>query len=372
MRGAVYARSQGVEATLEETRRRSAVRALETAGIGAAGAAVLVVLNVPAGATLGAMLATATAALAGRKLGWPSSIRVLMFLVMGFAAGLTLTPEAIQAALLWPLSIVMLIVATAFMWIAGLWAFARLSPTDTGTAFYASAPGALSIVLILADRQKADMPKVAVAQSIRMLVLVASSPLAVMTGHTIAQPPFEPGLIGGPTAWLVGVAAALAAWKVAERLRAPAPAFLGSMVAAGALQGTGLVHITMPRDLMLVATTALGALIGARFSGLRPADLLRYLPASVALVLVMAAIAIPAGIGVGVMVGVGPTAGLLAFAPGSMEMMIAVSLTLNAAPAYVAAHHLARMLMLLAFVPFLSAQWQKRRPDRDAGLPPSA
>ncbi len=349
---------------MDEEKRRNAIRALETAAIGGAGAAVLVLLNVPAGAALGAMLSTAAAALAGRKLGWPPSIRLVMFLVMGFAAGLTLTPEAIQAALLWPLSIAMLIVATAVMWIAGIWAFARLSPTDTGTAFYAAAPGALSIVMVLADQQKADIPKVAVAQSIRLLVLVGSSPLAVMAGHVITQPRAEPGMIGGAAAWIVGIAAVLATWRIAERLRWPVPAFLGSMVAAGALQGTGLVHMTMPRELMLVATAALGALIGARFSGLRPADLLRYLPASVALVAVMAAVAIPAGIGVGIMAGVGPTAGLLAFAPGSMEMMIAVSLALNAAPAYVAAHHLSRMVMLLAFIPFLSAQWQKRRPDR--------
>jgi uncharacterized membrane protein AbrB (regulator of aidB expression) len=48
-----------------------------------------------------------------------------------------------------------------------------------------------------------------------------------------------------------------------------------------------------------------------------------------------------------------------------MEMMIAVSLALNAAPAYVAAHHLTRMLLLLTCVPILSAWWERRRPDRE-------
>ena len=47
-------------------------------------------------------------------------------------------------------------------------------------------------------------------------------------------------------------------------------------------------------------------------------------------------------------VGVGPLAGVMAFAPGSMEVLVAVALTLNAHPAYVAVHHLTRTMLLLA------------------------
>ena len=70
----------------------------------------------------------------------------------------------------------------------------------------------------------------------------------------------------------------------------------------------------------------------------------------------MVAVSVPVGIVVGTLAGVGPAAGMLAFAPGSMEVMTAIALTLNAHPAYVVAHHLFRSLLLMALVPVLAAR----------------
>ena len=54
-------------------------RTLETLVIGSAGAALLVLLRVPAGAVLGALVATAAASLAGRTLGWPGYVRQALY-----------------------------------------------------------------------------------------------------------------------------------------------------------------------------------------------------------------------------------------------------------------------------------------------------
>jgi membrane AbrB-like protein len=345
---------------LDEQARASFRRTVETAVIGGAGAALFVALHVPAGAILGAVLATAATTLSGRKLGWPEPLRLSLFLVMGFSAGATATPAAIEAALLWPLSIGLLIVATAFMWLGGWLVFRKLSPTDSRTAFYASSPGALSTVMILAEQQAADLPKVAVAQSLRLLLLVVLSPFALVAGQTATPVPESPPMVGGMLGWLIVLGAVLAGWALARRLRWPAPGFLGAMLGSAAVHAPGLVHAQAPRGVLLISGAVLGAMIGARFYGIRPRDVWRSLPACLSLIGVMAAIGIPVGLAVGTAVGVGPVAGLMAFAPGSMETMIAVSLALNAHPAYVAAHHLCRTLLLLAIVPALSAHWERR------------
>jgi hypothetical protein len=141
--------------------------------------------------------------------------------------------------------------------------------------------------------------------------------------------------------------------------------FLGAMVGSASVHAFGLVHVQAPRPILLVAAAALGAMIGARFQGIRPENILRYLPACLGLVAAMVAIAAPVGILVGSLLEVGPVAGLMAFCPGSREVMVTISLALNAHPAYVAAHHLSRTLMLLALVPALSAYWarQERRAE---------
>ena len=347
---------------MDDRARQGALRAAETALIGGAGAALFVALHVPAGAILGAILATAGASLAGRRLGWPSQVRTVLLLVMGFSAGATATPAAIHAALLWPVSIAVLMVATALMWAGGWAVFRKLSPTDSRTAFYASSPGALGTVLILAEQQEADLPKVAVAQSLRLLILVVLSPFALVAGHVAAPVPTAPATIGGAAGWALLAAAVIAGWRLAAALKWPAAPFLGAMLGSAALHVPGLVHAAAPPPVLMVAGAVLGAMIGSRFAGIRPGDVARSLPACLGLIAVMAAIGVPVGIAVGNAIGVGPTAGLMAFAPGSMEVMIAVSLSLNAHPAYVAAHHLCRTLLLLAIVPALSAYWARKAP----------
>ena len=363
--GPARVRRDGVKG---EESRQAVRRAVETALIGGAGAGLFVALGIPAGSILGAILAVAAATLAGRPLGWPKPIVTALFVVMGFGAGATATPAAVGAALLWPLSIALLVAASALMWLGGWFVFRRGAHADGRTAFYAAAPGALSTVMILAEQQGADMPKVAVAQSLRLLIVVLLSPFALFAGRVAIPVPDTPPVIGGAAGWLVVAVAVLGGWALARRLRWPAAAFLGPMLGSTLVHAPGLVHAQAPRPLLLVAGAVLGAMIGARFQGLRPRDISRSLWACLGMILVMAAIGAPLGALVGAAVGVGPTPGLLAFAPGGMETMIAVALAVNANPAYVAAHHLCRTLLLLATVPALSAYWRRR--DAKSSQPP--
>ncbi|WP_165842979.1 AbrB family transcriptional regulator [Phenylobacterium deserti] len=335
-------------------------RSFETALIAAAGAGVFVLLKVPAGPVLGALLFTAAAALAGRKLGWSRRVRNLLFLLTGLGAGASVTPAAVMAAKTWPLSLAALVVSTAAMWSLGAIVFARLSRADRTTAMFASAPGALSAVMVLAEEQQANVVGVAVAQTLRISTLVAMAPLALSFGHPTPMEPHAAPLLGGAVGWLVLAVSVLAGVALAHRLRWPVPIFLGAMTGSALVHGTGFVAAALPPQSFQVAAAGIGAVIGSRFSGIRLSDLLRLLPPSLASLVVMAVVGAPLGAAVGWMVGVGPAAGLMAFAPGSMEMMVAVSITLNAHPAYVAAHHLSRTILLLAALPWLA---RRRQPE---------
>ena len=340
--------------------RADGLRLIETAAIAAAGAGVFTVLRIPAGAILGALLFSAAAALSGRRLGWPAPLRNLLFFVTGVGAGASVTPAALKAAQVWPLSILALVAATLLMWLAGALAFRRLSGVDRRTAALATAPGALSAVMVLSEEQGADVVSVAVAQTLRISSLVAVAPLALGLGHS--APAASHAVSGFPPAlaWGALLAAAVAGWRLAVWLKWPVPVFLGALLGSGLLHGGGLVSVTLPPWIVQAAAAGLGAVIGSRFSGIRVRDLVTLLPASLGTLAIMAAIGVPAGALVGWWIGVGPVPGLMAFAPGSMEMMIAVSLSLNAQPAYVAAHHVVRTLLLLALLPAMAARWPIR------------
>jgi membrane AbrB-like protein len=215
--------------------------------------------------------------------------------------------------------------------------------------------------MVLAEQDGADLRKVAVAQSLRLLILVSLAPLATTTGRPEIFPSQSPALIGGLAGWAVAVAAVLIGWWLARRLRWPAAPLMGSLLASILIHATGLVQAKPSPEVLLVSGTALGALIGSRFTGLGFGDLAREARACLALVVVMALIGVPVGIVVGEAVGVGPLAGVMAFAPGSMEVLVAISLSLNAHPAYVAVHHLARTMLLLAALQALPLFEERRR-----------
>jgi membrane AbrB-like protein len=162
--------------------------------------------------------------------------------------------------------------------------------------------------------------------------------------------------------WALALAAVFAGWAIVTRLRWPSAPFLGAMLGSIAVHATGVINAAPSHEIVVVAGALLGSHIGSRFGGLRFGDIARGAPAVLALAGIMVLIGAPVGLLVGSAVGVGPMAGMMAFAPGSMEVMVAVALALNAHPTYVAAHHPARTSLLIATMPALAVLARRRTP----------
>jgi membrane AbrB-like protein len=325
---------------------------LETAAWALAGGGLLTWLHMPAGALVGAMLAVAGAALARRPMTALPQLQSAAIMVIGAAVGAAVTPEMVRSAAAWPLSMAVMLLATGVTCWAGVQTFRRVGGSDGPTALFASMPGNMFGVLVMAEEYGADMPRVAVAQTLRLAVLAALAPtlLAVMGGP--ARPAAAPqGADPGGLAILA--LAVLAGWLLARRLRWPSPDFLGALAASALLHGSGLIATAPPPAVILVVSGLSGAFIGSRFRRVNHLALLRFLPATVAALLVMSAVSLSAGWLAGSLSGVGPLAGMLAFAPGSMDGMVAIALATGINPAYVAAHHVTRFGVLLLAMPLL-------------------
>ena len=338
---------------------------LETLMLGALGAAAMGLLHIPAGPLVGAMVVVAAATLAGRPTALPAGLQVVLFMVVGASVGASATPEAMRSIASWPASLGILLAATLLMYGGGYWMFRRFGGCDGITAFFAAAPGALSAVVVLAESEGAVMSKVAAAQALRVAAITAASPLLLATFHLHASTSLASPGHHGVLAWAALVGAALAGWVAAERLRWPSPAFLGPMAASALVHGAGWLHLAPPRPLVVVAGAGLGCLVGTRFRGVDLGRLLSFFPAAIASFVAMGAIGLFAGWFAGVISGVGPVAGMLAFAPGAMDVLIAIALASGQSPVYVAAHHTARLLGVLATLPWL----RPRRGDADEGAP---
>ncbi|MFC0340528.1 AbrB family transcriptional regulator [Paracoccus niistensis] len=321
---------------------------LATAVLAAAGAGLAVALGLPAAWLMGAMIATAAGALAGLPVGLERGPREVAFLLVGISIGSSVTPGIVGQVQAWPGSLALLVASIAATMAVSSVYLARVHGWDRTTARFASMPGAFSSVAIMAANSSADLPRVILAQSLRVFTLVALMPpvLSLASGGAIGAAAAGPQPTNTPPEALAVFLASGAAAILLNRLRVPAGTVLGAMVVSAGLHASGLVQGRFPQPLIILGFIATGAVIGARFRGTTLRTVVRTVPgATVSILLALGVSALFAAAGAWMLDL--PFGQLwLAYAPGGVEAMAAMALVLKLEPAFVGTHHILRIIGL--------------------------
>ncbi|MFG1462729.1 AbrB family transcriptional regulator [Xanthobacter sp. DSM 24535] len=321
-----------------------------TLGVGALGGLVCFLLGLPAAWMSGALIATTVIALAGVPTAVPDPVRFVCFLVLGASMGTALSPDMLAHAATWPLSMALLAVSVVAV-MAGSMAFlVRVARWDAQSAFYASAPGALSTVIAMAATTPADMRKVAFSQAMRLFLLVAALPhLMGSVGHPTGTPPEVPTSAPVDVAVLLGVS--LASGMLFNRLRVPGGMLVGAMAGSALLHGFGFSHAFVPSVLLVPSYVVLGASVGIRFHGTDRATLRSCLLASMGAFAVALAISVAFALLAAHLTHDDPGKLITAFSPGALETMTVLGFAMGYDPAFMSAHHLFRFAGLSVFLP---------------------
>src|SRR5690349_22465784 len=129
------------------------------------------------------MLAVAIAAMAGRPLQLPPILTQSVLVVLGISLGSVVSKQLIQHVSAYPLTIALLALSTFCATFGSSYYLQRVHGWDRTSAFLAGSPGALSQITILAVECGADLPAIAVVQTLRVIVLTAALPLVLaLTG----------------------------------------------------------------------------------------------------------------------------------------------------------------------------------------------
>ncbi|SON58313.1 membrane protein AbrB duplication [Hartmannibacter diazotrophicus] len=330
--------------------------------IGLSGGFLFSLLGMPAPWLSGSMIAVALAVLSGLKAEMHSRLRDAIFILLGISMGAGVTPEAIGHVALWPLSLAALFVTVAGIVCSTFVYLRRCAGWDKASALFGAVPGALSYVLMLAETTRADVPRVALSQTIRVFLLVAVLPgvvtylesrysdVATATA-TVAQP--APAQLADLLLMMVcGLAAGLAGMKA----KVPAGALFGAFFMSAFLHGSGLVSGILPPILLTAGYVFLGTFMGLRFSGTRWSDLFNGLRSGLGAFVVGSVVsvtgALVASFGLDLPLG----QALVAFAPGGLEAMVILAFSLGLDPAFVATHQLARFSVMMFVLPVV-ARW---------------
>lgn len=323
-----------------------------TLAVGAAGAALAWAVGAPAPFLTGPALVVSLATLAGLRGTIPVPLRDLIFILIGLGLGSGVTPEILDEARRWPISLVLMGLSIAAILVLGAVLLRRIFAMDRRSAVLAAAPGHLSFVLSLSLDSGTDTRRIAVIQSLRVLMLTLLVPAAVALFSDADMAGIRPAGTTVAPLHLTGLAVLAAALGlVFKRIRLPAAFLLAGMAVSSVGHGTGWTPGVVPGWLSTAAFITMGTLIGTRFTGVTPGLLGASLLGSVLLTAMALAVASLGAWLAHLATGLRLLDLVIAFAPGGLETMIAMASVLGADPALVALHHVARLFLLTALIP---------------------
>ena len=336
-----------------------AARLGRTLVVGTAGGALFAWLNLPLAWMLGAMVATTVASLGGAKLHVPGPMRSIMVAVLGVLLGASFTPEILDKAREWPLTIGFLVLHLGILVAALFFYFHRIVGLDPPTAYFSAAPGGLSEMVIAGGAMGADDRTVALVHASRVLLVVLAIPLwyRFMTGVTTAPSSIGPSIGAiGLTDLAVLAACAVAGVAVGRLLRLPAYRLSGPLLASALVHATGLSSSAPPWEVVTVAQVVLGSAIGARFAGVPLRRVLGVMAAALVSAVVMLAATVAFALVLAPATGIDWRSIVLAYAPGGLAEMSLIALSLGIETAFVATHHVIRIVLIVVGAPFVFAR----------------
>lgn len=319
--------------------------ALTTAAAGLGGA-VFWWLHVPLAWMLGAMAATGALAWTDRA-AVPPLTRPVSLILLGLGLGQTFTPPVMAAV---GLAFPWLLLAAFLSIVVGALAarlFARMAGTDAQTGYYASVPGGVVVMAILAQRAGAAVASVTLAQTIRvMLVVVIVPPLVTWLAPRGGAGAF---LAERPDVQLMGlvaiVAAGLAVALVVSRLGLANPWMLGPCGMMIVLSAFGWLPSGVPIWMIDVAQIGMGMTLGQRLNRRLLLASRRLALASAATTFILTGVMALLAVALSLASGLPLTAAILGMAPGGMPEMTITAKTLEIGVPLVLGFHLVRTLL---------------------------
>ncbi|MCP5371733.1 MAG: AbrB family transcriptional regulator [Hyphomicrobiales bacterium] len=345
-----------MNATPPPRRRPHWTWSLVALALGAAGGYLFHWADLPLPWMLGSLTFCLVAALARVPLGRTGPALPVMRAVLGLAVGGAFTPAlAAQAAALSG-SLAFVVPHVALIGGFGFWYFRRVARFDRATAFFSAMPGGLNDMIAMGEGHGGDARVLALVHATRVVVLVFLLPFLIqgLSGVDLSRLPTGgsghlPASFADLTLTDAAVLFACGAvgWWGAARLGISGATIVGPMVVCAVVHLLGWTTARPP----VVAINAAQWIIGVQIGSLYTGASLRLIGRAVWLSLgfVLAALALAAGFTALVTRLTGYTVApvLLAFAPGGQGEMNLIAVALGTDVAYVALHHLLRMVLVI-------------------------
>jgi membrane AbrB-like protein len=300
-------------------------------------------------------------------------VRDLSFLLVGMSMGSSVARDSLALIPSWPVSLAGLAIELALIIATTGWMLTRLFKLDAGTAYLSSFPGQLSFIMSMAMAGVGNPRQIIIIQVIRVMLLTICVPVGALFLPIDHFAPVAP--LNTLSVWelLALAGGCVALGLVFIKLKVPAGFVLGAMALATAAKLGGLYTASMPPVLTVITFVLTGAVIGSRFAGITRRELVSAAFGGLIATGMTVAIVTVIAFGVSLLVDMPFGQIWLGLSPGALEGMGALGVALGYDTAFIAAHHVIRLLLLTFAIPMVVVMIRRRErlspPQSGAILP---
>lgn len=283
--------------------------------------------------------------------------------IIGVTIGSAFTPAILAQISNYFYSLILVIpyvILTAFFGILYYWKILRF---DKKTAYFAAMPGGVIEMVLLGEEMKANVAKITLVQSSRLLFIVLSLPLIIqyifqidISGNKlITAPLYTLNITDMLLLMLVGFLGAI----LGKKLNIPAAYLIGPMILSIIVFASGLIESKPPDELLKFVQVVLGTIIGFTFKGIKLEEIVKTLISTLGHFLILAAITVIFITLVYYLFDFPILSILLAFSPGGQAEINLIAILVVTNIPYITLHHIVRLFIVFNLAPILARKYLK-------------
>jgi membrane AbrB-like protein len=325
-------------------------------------------VRLPAAMMLGPMISGIILGANGARLTIPPLVLTICFGMVSCMIARTIDPALLRLVMgHWPIFLAGAVLVITFGLLLGVtMALTRLLPGTT--PIWGSAPGAVTIMLVMAAEAGADVQLAAVMQFMRVVIVAGAAAVIALlfgtpNGHGMAISAVPPV----PFSWapfLATLALGTGGALLGQRLRVPGGSMLLPMFSAILLSDTGLLVITQPTALLMCAYILFGWSVGLGFTRETVIHAARMMPRIVLMILLLMALCAGLSYAMHLALGTDPLTAFLAMAPSGMDLIAVIAASTHVDMSQVMGMQVARFMLISFAGPWCIARvahWVERK-----------
>ncbi|CTQ49438.1 AbrB family transcriptional regulator [Jannaschia donghaensis] len=332
--------------------------------VAALGVGAFYLLSLPLPWLLGPIIACLIAALLGMPMRGMPVVNNLMRTILGVAVGATFTWALVAAmAQMWT-TLILVPLMVAAIGLVGVPYFQRLCGFDFATSYYGAMPGGLQDMLLFGEEAGGDVRALSLIHATRVMVVVVALPF-ILNGYwgvDLSNPPGLPVADLPLGQLMLMLVCGVVGWRVAKAIGLFGASILGPMILSAVLALTGTLQFRPPAEAIWMAQFFIGMTVGTKYAGVTGPEVRRVVTAALGfcvILLILSGLFVEA---IHLLNLAPPMETLLAFAPGGQAEMTVLALIAGADMAFVIAHHVLRIVVVILGAP-LAARLFSPRPQ---------